>query len=123
MADYAHDLAAGDRAALADRYSRDGNWIVFEGRRMFMSHAAMRERYMTSWEAPAAFAWRDLAYEVTSPASVVVTGNFDWTTPSAVEHYSYTGLLVREEGAWRIRLEDETQFGTTPAAIAGADGG
>lgn len=114
MADYAQDLARGDRAAVANRYDRDGYWRVFDGVRTFRTFAFTREHYATRWTAPRAFAWTDTAYEVTGPDSVVVIGGFDWTTDSEVEHYSYTALLRRRDGQWRIRLEDEAQFGITP---------
>ena len=42
--------------------------------------------------------------------SVVVVGLFDWGTAAGRPPVtvSYTGLLVREDGVLRIRLEDES---------------
>jgi len=64
---------------------------------------------MTQWSAPTAFDWRNLSYEPLGPDAIVVTGLFDWKPESGKNlTYSYTGLLIRENGDLRIRLEDES---------------
>jgi hypothetical protein len=108
MADYARDLLAGDRAAIAARYDPDGAHLLFAGSYAFRSHAAIAERYATQWERPAAFAWRNLAYEPAGPDAVVVVGQFVWTPPGGPpETFSYSALLRRRGEALRIRVEDE----------------
>jgi hypothetical protein len=111
MASYAEDLIAGDRAAIAARYDRTGSWVVGNGRKMFSTAAATEAYYAGSgWSPPERFEWRDLSYEVTGPDSVVVVGTFVWKpkdgTPERI--VSYTGLLIRQGGALRIRVEDES---------------
>jgi hypothetical protein len=111
MADYARDLAAGDRAAVAARYDRRGAWRVGNGEKRLQSFEEVRAFYAGSqWERPASFAWRDLSYEPLGSDAVIVVGLFDWglgegRPPLTV---SYTGLLIRQDGMLRIRLEDES---------------
>jgi hypothetical protein len=39
----------------------------------------------------------------------MVVGRFEWTDAGGkMLPISYTGLLVRRDGEWRIRLEDES---------------
>jgi hypothetical protein len=106
---YAHDLRTGDREAVAARYDRRGAYIMFNGRRDFAEWNALAEQYRTQWQAPVAFEWADLIYEPAGPDGVVVNGSFLWTPQAGAEplRLSYTGLLVRQEGQLRIRLEDE----------------
>lgn len=109
MHSYARDLIAGDRTAVANRYQRAGAHLLFAGSYEFNTHAEIAQRYATQWEPPAAFEWRDLAYEPAGPDAVVVVGHFLWTrragTPPIT--FSYSALLKREEGVLRIRVEDE----------------
>jgi len=107
MAAYADDLRQHDREGIAARYDPDGAWMIFDGQREFVSAADLRRDYLEIWRGPESFAWRDLAFEVTGPDSVVVVGNFDWGGGGKVNAMSYTGLLRRRDGAWRIRLENE----------------
>ena len=111
MASYAQDLIAGDRAAIAARYDRNGSWVVGNGRKMFSTAAETKAYYAgASWNPPAGFEWRDLSYEVAGPDSVVVVGTFVWKPGSGGPDriVSYTGLLVRQDGGLRIRVEDES---------------
>jgi hypothetical protein len=112
MAAYADDLREHDREAIVARYDPEGAWMIFDGAREFVSAGDLRKSYMEQWRGPESFAWRDLAYEVTGPDSVVVVGGFDWGQGGKVNALSYTGLLRRRDGAWRIRLENE---GPVPA--------
>ena len=111
MADYGAELRAGDRAAIARRYDRRGAWRVGHGDAVLESWDRIQATYAgAQWQPPAAFEWRDLAYEVAGPDAVVVVGRFAWT-PAAGRPpmiFSYTGLLVRQDGQLRIRLEDES---------------
>jgi hypothetical protein len=112
MEGYARDLLAGDRAAIAARYDRRGAWRVGNGEKSFETWTAIRDFYAgPNWSPPASFAWRELEYQPIGRDAVVVVGLFDWGAvagrpPVTV---SYTGLLVRQGGALRIRLEDESR--------------
>ena len=119
MASYAEALLAGDRAGIAARYDRNGAFFLGNGRKTFESHAAITAQYAgAGWQPPGRFEWRDLSYEPAGPDAVVVAGQFLWTVRDGAEPmvFSYTALLHRQDGALRIRLEDESLDRTrTPA--------
>ena len=108
---YGDELRAGDRPAIARRYDRRGAWRVGNGVKRLESWAEI-EAYNASdrWSPPASFHWRDLSYEVLGGDAVVVTGLFLWGPGGGLPPVtaSYTGLLVRQDGELRIRLEDES---------------
>jgi hypothetical protein len=111
MSQYADDLRAGDRARIAARYDRRGAWRVGDGLAQLDTWDSISAVYASErWQPPAAFEWQDLAYELAGQDSVVVIGRFAWTPvagqPPMV--FSYTALLVMQEGALRIRLENES---------------
>jgi hypothetical protein len=109
MASYAADLLAGNRDGIADRYDPRGAWLVGEGRKTFVSLDSIRAQYRDGWRPPVSFEWQDLSYEVTGPDAVVVVGRFVWGASATQRfQYSYTSLLLRQEGRLRIRLEDES---------------
>ena len=108
---YGDELRAGDRAAIARRYDRRGAWRVGNGRKRLESWAEIQAYYAGDrWSPPASFHWRDLSYEVLGADAVVVTGLFLWGPGGGGSTVtgSYTGLLVRQDGELRIRLEDES---------------
>ncbi len=110
MAAYARDLIAGDRAGIAARYDRRGSWVMGRGAKRYSTQAETTAYYAgPDWSPPAAFEWRDLSYEPLGPDAVAVVGTFLWTRASGQPPVtvSYTGLLVRQNGALRIRIEDE----------------
>jgi hypothetical protein len=109
MESYARDLRSGAREAIVARYDPRGSYRVGNGRKTFEPLDSIRAVYMGPWEAPAAFEWRDLSYEVLSDDAVMVVGRFEWTgADGKMLPLSYTGLLLRRDGQWRIRLEDES---------------
>ncbi len=111
MHGYAEELRAGDRAAIARRYHRGGAWRVGHGEKRMESWARIEAYYAgAGWSPPASFQWRELSYEQLGEDAFVVVGLFDWGPAGggAPVTYSYTGLLVRQDGALRIRLEDES---------------
>ena len=113
MNDYARDLAAGNRAAIAARYSREGAFALGWSPKRFDDHATIVKNYAgSSWTKPAAFAWRDLSFEPLGPDAVAVVGHFDWTTDPKQPpmRAAYTGVLRRENGALRIRIEHENKI-------------
>ena len=117
MAEYARDLAAGNRAAIVARYDGRGAWVLGNGRKQLMTPEQLRAIYTgAEWSPPVAFEWRELSFEPAGPDAVVVAGLFAWTgcagRPPAV--FSYSSLLVRGEGGLRIRVEDESSSLDTP---------
>lgn len=110
MESYAQDLRDGDAEAIASRYSRSGAYRLGNGRKAFTTYDAIRASYVDRWQRPLSFAWRDLSYEVVGPDPVAVLGRFRWGRADSLDtlHFSYTGLLVREDGELRIRVEDES---------------
>jgi hypothetical protein len=115
MEEYADDLLRGDREAIIARYDPRGAYFAGNGFSELVTHEALAQRYREQWEAPAAFEWVDLKYEPLGDDAIMVLGKFHWTAAEgeAPIVLSYTGLLVRSEGEWRIRVEDES---TSPPA-------
>ena len=108
MSAYERDLASGNRAGIAARYDRRGAWMLGRGTKTLHSHDFLRQGYMTKWRQPKAFAFEDLSFEPAGPDAVVVVGKFRWTNAdAAAKSFTYTGLLVRQDGELRIRVEDE----------------
>lgn len=109
MDEYAADLLRGDRAAIAERYDRNGVYEVRPAAKRFTSHADLVTRYEKKWGKPAIFEWRDLSYEQLAPDTVLVTGLFAWagSTSATPEVQSYVAILQRQDGNLRIRLEAE----------------
>jgi outer membrane lipoprotein-sorting protein len=108
MEAYARDLAAGDRAALADRYDRQGATVIFNGHRMVQTHAQIVAGYRDQWAPPKTFRWSDLTYEAAGPDAVVVNGGFVWGVDASEQPFAYSAFLRRQDGRLRIRLEHET---------------
>lgn len=106
---YAADLRTGARERLAERYDPRGAWFVGEGRKELLPADSIRAMYRGGWRPPVSFDWQDLSYEAVGPDAVVVAGRFLWGV-SATERlrFSYTALLLRRDGRFRIRLEDES---------------
>ena len=111
MAAYADELRRGDRAAIAARYDRRGAWRLGNGLKAFVTWAEIQAHYAgPDWHPPASFAWHDLSFEPAGAVAVVVAGTFEWTPSDgrAPVTLSYSSFLVRQNGALRIRLEDES---------------
>jgi len=108
--EYQDDLRAHRREAIAARYSRKGAYFPGESATV-KSFEAIVENYgsETKWPGPVAFEWDDLSYVVLSPDAVLVVGSFMWRSASDTKEteFSYTGALVREDNALRIRIEHE----------------
>lgn len=108
---YARELLAGDRAAISARYDRTGTYFLGNGRKEFATYDSVVALYRAaSWSPPASFSWRDLSFEPAGPDAVVVAGQFFWgaNAGGATLSMSYTALLRRQDGALRIRVEDES---------------
>jgi hypothetical protein len=116
MLGYADDLRSGRRLAIANRYDKRGAFRLGEGEKTFETPEVIKAAYLTQWTPPRTFEWRNLTYEVLSQDAVLVIGLFDWGTGDGRKvAFSYTGLLVRQDGSLRIRLEDESVDRRPPA--------
>ena len=105
---YAADLRAGRREAIAERYDARGYYRMGAGGKELVSFEDTKKGYMTRWSPPKSFAWRELSVDVLGKDSAVVTAVFDWQTADGVTlTLSYTGVLIKKSGKWRIRVEDE----------------
>jgi hypothetical protein len=103
-----------------ERYDRRGAYRVGEGEKNLESWELIRAAYLTQWTPPASFSWRDLSYEPIGTDAVMVIGLFDWGLADGRRlAFSYTGLLMRQDGELRIRLEDESMSPRTLAALNG----
>jgi hypothetical protein len=106
---YGEDLRLHRREAIADRYDRRGAYLMGNGGKDLVPFEAVKDRYLNKWPGPKSFQWKDLSFEMLSPAIAVVLGKFEWQrADDKVFNYSYTGVLVKRDGRWRIRVEDES---------------
>lgn len=120
MLGYSDDLRNGRRQAIANRYDRRGAYRVGEGEKTLESWELIRAAYLSQWSPPTRFAWKDLSYEPVGEDAVIVVGLFEWgLADGRMLSFSYTGLLVRQDGELRIRLEDESM---SPRALASLNG-
>lgn len=115
---YADDLRAHRKEAIANRYDTRGVYFMGNGYKSLETFEATRSRYVTKWKGPKSFEWKDLSVEVLSQDAAVILGRFEWQTETGETFkYSYTGVVSRQPGGWRIRVEDEStqpQKPTTP---------
>ncbi|MCE1205382.1 MAG: nuclear transport factor 2 family protein [Holophagaceae bacterium] len=110
MAEYADDLLGGKREAIINKYDPRGHYRLGNGKKAFLSQDQIRAGYLGKWNPPISFVWRDLSFEAIGSDAVIVTGLFDWETSSGEKRtFSYTSLLLFQNGAWKIRLEDESR--------------
>jgi hypothetical protein len=117
---YAEDLRLGRGERIAERYDSRGYYRMGNGAKTLVSFEDNRKRFVTNFVGPKAFAWKDLSVEILAPDAAVVTALFDWQIGSSPSRlYSYTGVLTKRSGKWRIRLEDES--GAPPARTAPAN--
>lgn len=106
---YAEDLRNHRREAIAERYDRRGAYFLGNSKKEFSSFETIKERYLTKWSGPKSFEWKDLSFEILSPSVVAVLGRFEWQTAEGKTFsFSYTGILTKLDGRWRIRVEDES---------------
>lgn len=106
----AEDLRRLRLGSLISRYDPRGVFFSGDGRKAFETFDALENHYLTEWRGPRSFRRRDLSVEVLSPDAVVVVGRFEWQSDEGdVLTFSYTSLLVRHAGSWRIRVEDESR--------------
>lgn len=110
MEAYERNLRNVDRAAVTAGYDPAGVWFFSGGRGEWLTTRQITEIYGSDqWRPPADFAWKDLAFIPAGDDVVTVTGRFDWPRPDGtVRAVAYHGMLVRIDGSWRIRVEDET---------------
>lgn len=110
MDGYAQDLRRADQEAVIGRYDRTGAWFVSGGVGEWLSPEQIAGNYRSeAWRPPADFAFRDLAFVTAGEDVVTVTGRFSWPMPDgSAPTIAYHALLVRIDGQWRIRVEDET---------------
>jgi hypothetical protein len=109
MEGYARDLRGGERERIIERYDPRGAYFVGQGRKTLLPLDSIQASYRGRWRPPFSFEWQDLSYEVVGPDAVVVTGRFTWGLSAEQRlSFSYTGLLLRQDGRLRIRLEDES---------------
>ena len=107
---YADDLREHRREAIGERYDRRGVWFLGNGGKRHVSFEDNKKSYATKWRGPRKFDWNDLSFEIIDANSAVAIGKFEWQGERDEKPLtcSYTGLLHRTNGAWRIRVEDES---------------
>lgn len=106
---YAEDLRLHRGEAIAARYDSRGYYRMGNGNKTLVSFEDNRKRFLDDWTKPKSFEWKELSIEILSPDAAVVTALFDWQIGASEPRlYSYTGVLTKRTGKWRIRLEDES---------------
>lgn len=111
MAAYAEDLSAGDRTAIAGRYSRSGAYALGARAKTFNGPEATVQHYAAAtWQKPDAFEWLDLSYEQLGPTTCLVAGGFRWTAQGRTAAFAYTSVLRAEDGVLRIMVEHENRL-------------
>jgi hypothetical protein len=106
---YGEDLRKHRSEAIANRYDERGHFSLGNGAKRLVSFEEGRKRYTTQWTGPKGFTWKDLSFEITSSNSAAVVGLFEWTSASGeTDTFSYTAVLTKRSGQWRIRVEDES---------------
>lgn len=116
---YAEDLRTGRGEAIAGRYDSRGYYRMGSGGKTLVSFEDNRKRFVTNFAAQKAFAWKDISIEVLAADVAIVTALFDWQHGTAEpRRYSYSGVLTKRSGQWRIRLEDESPAPIKTAAPA-----
>ena len=114
---YAEDLRQERREEIANRYDRRGAYLMGNGSKRLQTFEQIKERYLTKWSGPKSFSWKDLSVEIISKNVVAVVGKFEWvTTAGQSMNFSYTGVLIKQKGEWRIRIEDESMAPPKAAA-------
>ena len=112
---YAEDLRGHKREAIADRYDRRGVYLVGNGTKSLVPFDQVRERYLTKWSGPKAFAWKDLSVEVISKDSAVVTGLFEWTAASGTAPRKRSIVEPRHKTSHRERADCPKMTCVTPS--------
>jgi ketosteroid isomerase-like protein len=106
---YTEDLRQHRREAIADRYDKRGVYMMGNGQKKLVTFDAVKSRYMSEWKGPKSFQWHDLSLEILAPDVAVVLGRFEWHGEDGkIFKFSYTGVLLKRDGQWRIRVEDES---------------
>jgi hypothetical protein len=110
MDSYGADLRTGNRQAIAELYDRRGAYFLINGNKEFLSFQEIVNLYAgPKWTPPTSFEWQDLSYEAIGRDAVGIAGKFIASRPNrGPRTVSYTGLLLRQDGVLRIRLEDES---------------
>ncbi len=106
---YAEDLRHQRREAIANRYDSQGYYRMGNGNKAFLSFEQTKNRYLNRWTGPKDFQWKNLSIEMLSSDAALVVGQFDLKMLSGDSAtYSYSGILKKKNGQWRIRMEDES---------------
>jgi len=107
MDTYADDLTAGDRKALANRYSRRGAIFIGGELKEEVPFDKLSGEFAASWKPPVTFRWQGLAFEKLGDQAVMITGGVARSDKAGAETFShsYAVLLVKEDGVLRIRME------------------
>jgi hypothetical protein len=112
---YGEDLRQHRREAIANRYDPRGVFFLGNGRKILRSFEVVKNQYLTKWKGPKSFDWKDLSVEILASDAAVVLGRFDWQTAAGETlSFSYTGVLIKHPGGWRIRVEDESNQPSKP---------
>lgn len=120
--EYAEDLRQQRREAIANRYDSRGYFRLGNGSKQLVAFEENKQTYLKRWTGPKMFSWRDLSFEILSKTSAAVVGLGEWVAVSGQKStISYSGVLTKTTGQWKIRFEDESinTSGTSSNTISG----
>jgi hypothetical protein len=102
--EYGEDLRQHRRESIANRYDTAGYYRLGNGSKAFLSFEQSKNRYLNRWTGPKDFQWKNLSIEMLSSDVALVVGQFDlkWASEDSAT-YSYSGILKKKNGQWRIR--------------------
>ena len=109
MESYATALSAHDRKSVINHYDPAGSWRLGDGKKSFLTAAALANHYRTAWKGPTFFKWHDLTYQAIGSDSAVVYALFTWGGENGSQlKCDYSALLRRRAGELKIRSEHES---------------
>lgn len=107
--EYAEDLRQQRREAIADRYDSRGYFRLGNGSKQLVAFEDNKQNYLKRWTGPRTFIWKDLSFEIHSKTFASVVGLGEWEAASGQKSViSYSGVLTKTKGKWKIRIEDES---------------
>ena len=106
---FAEDLRQHRREAIVNRHDPHGYFKMGNGKKTFRSFEETKNHYLNKWKGPKSFELKDISIEVLSPEAVVAVALLEWQRSTGeIMILSFTGLLIKHSGEWRIRVEDES---------------
>jgi ketosteroid isomerase-like protein len=111
MENYADILRKREMEKIADLYYDSGIVISGNGFNEFSSFDSIRSHYLKQPRDPINFKWDEIRIDPLAGDLALITSVFYWNFPDKPDtaKFSYTGLLTKTSGGWKIRHEHESR--------------